>query len=83
MFFDIFLDILHKLNRNFDQEHVEGVLPSFQSKNWNNFSCYFWKNDSFFQFLLSLLFHPSIRKIWLSHLNKKYIFEISDNRVIL
>ena len=36
-FFDIFLDILHKMKENLGQEHVERELVSFQGKNWNNF----------------------------------------------
>ena len=32
-FFDIFLDILHKMKENFGQEHVERWLLSFQGKN--------------------------------------------------
>ena len=31
-FFDIFLDILHKMKENLDQEHVKGGLLSFQGK---------------------------------------------------
>ena len=38
------------------------------------------KNDSFPD--LTLLFHPPLPKIWLSHLHKNYIFEISNNRAI-
>ena len=48
-FFDIFLDILHKMNRNLAQKHVKHL--SFQGKNWNNFFCYPWKNNSFSSFV--------------------------------
>ena len=37
-FFDIFLDILHKMKENLDQEHVRRGLLSFQGDNWNDFS---------------------------------------------
>ena len=33
MFFDIFLDILHKMKENLGQEHVKRGLLSFQGKN--------------------------------------------------
>ena len=79
--FDIFLDILHKLKGNLDQEHVKGGNPSFQGKNWNNFFAIPEKMTVFP--VLSLLFNPSLPKIWLPHLNKNYIFEIRDNRAIL
>ena len=49
-FFDIFLNILHKLKGNLGQNNVKGEPPSFQGKKWNNFPCYPWKNNSFFQF---------------------------------
>ena len=32
--------------------------------------------------VLTLLFHLSCPKIWLSHPNKSYIFEMSNNRAI-
>ena len=32
--------------------------------------------------VLILLFHLFLPKIWLSHLNKNYVFAISDNRAI-
>ena len=50
-FFDICFDILHKLKGNLGQERVKGGPPSFQSKNWNNFLRYPWKNDSFSSFV--------------------------------
>ena len=82
-FLTFYLDILHKLKGNLDlgQEHVKRGTLSIQGKNWNNFPCYPWKNDSFP--VLSLLIHPSLPKIWLPHLHKNYIFEISDIRAIL
>ena len=46
-FFDIFLDILYKMEEDLGQEHVKRGLPG---KNWNNFPCYPWKNDSFSRF---------------------------------
>ena len=36
--FDIFLDILHKMKENLDQEHVRRGLLSFQGDNWNDFA---------------------------------------------
>ena len=78
MFFDIFLDILHKMKENLGQEHAKGGPLFFHGKNWNNFPCYPWKMTVFP--VLTLLFHPSLPKIWLSHLNKNYIFEVSGNR---
>ena len=50
-FFDIFLDISHKLKGNLGQEHVKRGPPSFQGKNWNNCPCYPWKNYSFSKFV--------------------------------
>ena len=47
-FFDIFLDILHKMKENLCQEHVKRELLSFQGKNWNNFPWYSWKKWQFF-----------------------------------
>ena len=67
-----------KMKENLGQEHVERGLLSFKDKSWNNFNCYSLKNDSFS--VLTLLFHPSLPKIWLFHLHKNYIFEISNNK---
>ena len=36
-FFDIFLDILHKMNLNLGQERVKKGPLSVQGKSWNNF----------------------------------------------
>ena len=36
-FFDIFLDILHKMKVNLGQERVKRGLLSVQGKKWNNF----------------------------------------------
>ena len=79
-FSDIFLDILHKMKKNLDQEHVKRGLPSFQGKIGTISSAIPGKMTVFP--VLTLLFHPSFPKIWLSHLNKNYIFEISDNKTI-
>ena len=49
-FFDILLDILHKMEENLGQEHVKGGLLSFQGKSWENFPSYPWKNNSFSSF---------------------------------
>ena len=79
-FFDIFLDILHKMKGNLDQEHVRrGLYPS-RAKIGTIFPAIPGKMTVFL--VLSLLFHPSLPKIWPSHPNKNYIFEISDNRTI-
>ena len=78
-FFDILLDILHKMKENLGHGHVERELLSFQRK-ISNFSCYPWKKTGFP--VLTLLFHLSLHKIWLSHLHKNYICEISNNRGI-
>ena len=64
------------------QEHVEkafnySILPG---ENWNNFPYYSWKMTVFP--VLTLLFHPSLPKMWLSHLHKNYISEIRNNRAI-
>ena len=80
MFFDIYLDILHKMKENLGQEHVERGLLSFQGKIGTIFSPIPGKMTIFP--VLTLLFHSSLPKIWLSHLHKYYIFEISNNRAI-
>ena len=59
-FFDIFLDILHKMKENLDQEHVRRGLLSFQGDNWNDFPLYHWKNDSFSSFH-PFSTHPSLK----------------------
>ena len=79
-FFDIFLDIFHKMKENLGQECVKKGLLSFQGKNWNNFPDIPGKMTVFS--VLTLLFHPFLPKIWLSHLHKNYIFEISNNSAI-
>ena len=80
-FFDIFLDILHKMKENLGQEHVKRGLLSFQGKIGTILLAIPGKMTGFP--VLTLLFHPSLPKIWLSHLNENYIFEISDNRAIV
>ena len=72
-FFDIFLDILHKLKKNLDQEHVKGGPPSLQENVGTIFLGIFGKMTIFL--VSSLLFHPSLPKIWLSNLNKNYILK--------
>ena len=80
MFFDIFLDILHKMKENFGQEHVKrGLYPS-REKIETSFPSIPEKMTVFSSF--GPTFHPFLPKIWLSHPNKNYIFEISDNRAI-
>ena len=78
-FFYIFLDSLHKMKENLDQEHVKVGLPSFQGK----------IGKIAFDFAgkmtvssLTLLFHLSLPKIWLSHPHKNYISEMRNNRAI-
>ena len=76
-FFDIFLDILHKMKENLGQEHVKkgtSILPG------KSFSAIPGKMTVFP--VLTLFFHPFLPKIWLSHLKETYIFDISDNRAI-
>ena len=74
-FFDIFLDNLHKMKNNLGQEHVkrEGKIrktaPDFPGK------------MTVFP-VLTLLFHLSLPKIWLSYSHKNYISEMSNNRAI-
>ena len=79
-FFDIFLDILDKMKENLGQEHVEGGLLSIQGKIAIILPAT-PRKVTFFPVLI-LFFHPSLPKIWLSHLNKSYIFEMSNNRAI-
>ena len=78
--FDIFLDILHKMKENLGQEHVKRGPLSFQGKIETIFPEIPEKMTVFS--VLTLLFHPSLPKIWLYHLNKNYIFEISDNSAV-
>ena len=68
------------MKENLGQEHVKGGHLSFQGKIGTIFPAIPGKNDSCP--VLALLFHSSLPKIWLSHLNKNYIFEISNNRAI-
>ena len=48
-FFDIFLNILHKMSKVGSRACIKGasILPG---KNWNNFLCYPWKIDSLSSF---------------------------------
>ena len=79
-FFYIFLDILHKIKGNLGKEHVKkGFYPS-RAKIGTIFPTIPEKMTVFL--VLSLLFHKFLPKIWLSHRNETYIFEISDNRAI-
>ena len=77
-FFDIFLDILHKMKENLGQEHVKRELLSFQGKTGTISPAILGEMTVFP--VLTLLFHPCLPKIWLSHLDKNYSFGISDNR---
>ena len=78
-FLDIFLNILHKMKGNLGQDHVKRGLVSFQAK-LEQFSLLSLEKRQFL--VLTLLFYPSLPKIWLSHLSKNYIFKISDGRAI-
>ena len=80
MFFDIFLDILHKLKGNLGQEHIKRGHLSFQSKNWNNFPCYPWKNDNFSSFVPTFWCECSIKDCYFcSNLNYWYFRLKSSN----
>ena len=79
-FLDIFLDILNRTKENLGQEHVKGGLLSFQGKIGTISPDSPGKMTVFP--VLTLLFDPSLPKIWLSHLNKNYISEINNNRAI-
>ena len=79
-FFDIFWDILHKLKGNLDQEHVKGGLYPSRAKIETIFPAIPGKMTVFSSFVPT--FPPSLPEIWLPHLNKNYIFEISDNKAI-
>ena len=79
-FFDIFLDILHKVKDNLGHERVKrGFYPSRATL--EQFPLIPLEKIQFFS-ILSLLFRLSRPKIWLTHLDKSYIFEISNNRAI-
>ena len=78
--FDIFLEILHKMKMNLGQESVKrGFYPS-RAKIGTIYHDIPEKMTVFL--VLTLFFHPSLPKIWLSHLHEIYIFEISNNRAI-
>ena len=68
------------MKENLDQEHVKRGPLSFQGKNGKIFPAIPGKITVLSA--LTLRFHPALPKILLSHLNKNYIFEISDDRVI-
>ena len=68
------------MKENLGQEHVERRILSFQGKIETIFPAIPGKMTAFP--VLTVLFHPSLPKIWLSHLHKNYIFEISNNRAI-
>ena len=65
------------MKENLGQEHVKRGPLSFQGKIGTIFLAIPGKITVFP--VLTLLFYQSLPKIWLSHLNKNYIFEISDN----
>ena len=65
------------MKENLGQEHVKRGPLSFQGKLGTIFLAIPGKRTVFFCF--DPIFHPSLPKIWLSHLNKNYIFEICDN----
>ena len=67
---------LNKMKDNLGQECVKGGLLSFQGKIETIAPAFRWKNDSFSSF--DPTFH--LPKIWISHPNKNYIFEMSNNR---
>ena len=79
-FFDIFLDILHKMKEDLGQEHAEKGLLSFQGKIGKTVPDFFGKMTVFP--VVTLLFHLSLSKIWLSHPHKIYISKMSNNRAI-
>ena len=74
-FFHIFLDTLHKMKENLGQEHVKMGILSFQGK-IGKIAFDFPGKMTFFP-VLTLLFHLSLPKIWLSHPHKSYIYEMS------
>ena len=65
---------------NLNEEHVKRRPPSSRAKIGTIFPAVPGKMTVFPVFFL--LFHLSLPKIWLLHLNKNYIFEISDNGAI-
>ena len=71
-FFDIFLDILHKMKGDLGQEHAKWGFYHSSGKSGTIFPAIPRKMTVFP--VLTLLFHPPLPKIWLSHLNKNYIF---------
>ena len=79
-FFDIFLDVLHKMKENLGHEHVERGILSFHGKIGTILAAIPGKMTVFP--VLNLLFQPSLPKSWLSHLHKNYNFEISNNSAI-
>ena len=68
------------MKENLGQEHVERGLLSFQGKNGTIFPAIPGEMTVFP--VLTLHFHLSLPKIWLSHPHKNYIFEIINNRDI-
>ena len=79
-FFDIFWDILNKRKDNLGQKCLKGGLLSFQGKLETIVPDFAGKMTVFSSFGPTFpLFLP---KIWLSHPNKNYIFEMSNNRAI-
>ena len=64
---------------NLGQECVKEGLLSYQCK-IETIALDFPGKYSFL--LLTLLFHVSLPKIWFSHPNKNYIFEMRNNRAI-
>ena len=79
-FFDIFLDILHKMKESSGQERVKRGASIFPGQHWNIPLIPLEKMTVFL--VLSLLFRLSLPKILLTHLHKSYIFEISNNRAV-
>ena len=65
---------------NLGQEYVKGGLLSFQGK-IETIAPDFPGKMTVFP-VLTLLFHLSVAKIWLSHPNKNYIFGMGSNRAI-
>ena len=65
---------------NLAQECVKGGLLSFQGKIETIAPDFPGKMTVFL--VLTLLFHLSLPKIWLSFPNKNYVLEISINRAI-
>ena len=61
-FFDIFLDILHKLKRNLGQEHVKKGASILLGQKLEQFSLTIPGKMTVFQ-VLSLLFHLSLPTI--------------------